>query len=75
MSMPQDSKGRYQYSIKLERYEIPCKPGDSVFIYATAEDDYGFNYKCYLVSYMINENDGLDYDPHIIDHTKLVDIY
>lgn len=75
MPIPEDSKGRYQHYIKLEGYKIHCKPGDSILIYATAKDNNSFNYKCYLESYVIteNENGDIGYDPNF-DHTKRVEI-
>lgn len=74
MPMPQESKGRYQYYIKLKDYKIHCKTDDIIAIYATAKDSNGFSYKCNLEAWTIKENGDIDSAPDLFEYGK-VDIH
>lgn len=61
MPMPRGEGGGYRHYINLTNYKIPCKANDNIIIYATAKDDKGFNYKCYMIGWTINSEGALDH--------------
>lgn len=65
-TLPMTWEGSPKYDrhlIELTDYKIPCKAGDEIIIYATAQDYKGFNYKCYLEGWTVKADGGLDHSP------------
>lgn len=75
IAVPKEQKGNYQYYISLKEYKIPCKIGDDIYFYITAEDNNGFNYKASMEAWTIGEYGEVNYNPDLINYENMVDIY
>ena len=69
-----DSPEYGRYHIMFSNYKIPCKVGDSIVIYATAKDDGGFNYKCHMDGWTVEEGGRIGRAPDNFEYGK-VEIY